>query len=61
MADALSEHIQDVDEGVRLQVVGAICAYATLNPQKIPIDILKRVSERLRDTEVGPYFIFDIL
>ena len=59
--DALSEHIQDVDERVRVQVVAAICGYAMSNPQQLPVNILKRVSERLRDTEVGVIFFLLLL
>ena len=61
LTDALSEHIQDVDERVRMQVVAAICGYAMLNPQLLPVNILKRVSERLRDTEVRTIFLLLVL
>ena len=61
LTDALSEHIQDVDERVRMQVVAAICGYAMSNPQLLPVNILKRVSERLRDTEVGAIFLLLLL
>lgn len=51
--DALSDRLQDFDNGVRLHVVLAICDFAESNPEFTLVDELKRVAERLRDTEVG--------
>eukprot|EP00250_Pteridium_aquilinum_P011433 c20066_g1_i1 orf=108-4985(-) len=49
---ALSDRLQDFDNGVRLHVVRAICDLAQSNPELTLVDELKRVAERLRDTEV---------
>lgn len=49
--NALSDRLQDFDNGVRLHVVLAICDFAESNPEFTLVDELKRVAERLRDTE----------
>lgn len=49
---ALSDRLQDYDNEVRKQVVIAICDFAKSQPDSIPMDIMKRVAERLRDTQI---------
>ncbi|MCO5560048.1 hypothetical protein L7F22_013654 [Adiantum nelumboides] len=49
---AVSDRLQDFETEVRLHAVIAICDVAQYNPQLALVNEMKRVAERLRDTEV---------
>eukprot|EP00250_Pteridium_aquilinum_P014731 c22163_g1_i1 orf=419-4063(+) len=50
---AFCDRLGDQDDGVREQVVVAICNYAKSNLESLPVNTLKKASECLWDTEVN--------
>eukprot|EP00249_Psilotum_nudum_P024915 c29322_g1_i2 orf=363-5285(-) len=49
---ALNDRLQDFRNEVRTHVVASICDLVKAHPKHIPMDIMRRVAERLRDKKV---------